>query len=76
MIYEDSQGKPDQGVLAFNRLLDLHQAPAIVTAFSSISLAIAPLATRKKVLVINPAAQTNKLADASPYLQHHSVGRR
>src|SRR6476660_1436692 len=25
MIYEDSQGKPDQGVLAFNRLLDLHR---------------------------------------------------
>ncbi|RDJ21893.1 amino acid ABC transporter substrate-binding protein [Bosea caraganae] len=68
VIYEDSQGKPDQGVLAFNRLVDLHSTPAIVTAFSSISLAMAPLATRKKVFVVNPAAQTNKLATASPYL--------
>lgn len=67
-VFEDTQGKPDQGVLAFNRLTDLHQIQAVVTAYSSVSLAIAPLATRKKVFVINPAAQTNKLADASPYL--------
>jgi branched-chain amino acid transport system substrate-binding protein len=68
VIYEDSQGKPDVGVLAFNKLVDLNNAPAILTAFSSVSLAIAPLATRKKILVINPAAQANGLANASPYL--------
>ena len=67
-IFEDSQGKPDQGVLAFNRLVDLHNTPSILTAYSSISLALAPLATRKKILVVNPAAQTNKLDDASPFL--------
>lgn len=67
-VYEDTQGKPDQGVLAFNRLTDLHQAKALLTAYSSVTLAIAPLATRKKVLVLNPAAQTDKLADASSYL--------
>lgn len=68
VIYEDSQGKPDVGVLAFNKLVDLHNVPAVMTAFSSVSLAIAPLATRKKVLVVNPAAQSNQLADASPYM--------
>ena len=67
-IYEDTQGKPDQGVLAFNRLLDLHHTSAILTAYSSVTLAIAPLVTRRKVLVLNPAAQTSKLANASPYL--------
>jgi branched-chain amino acid transport system substrate-binding protein len=67
-IYEDSQGKPDVGVLAFNKLVDLRNVPVIMTAFSSVSLAIAPLATRKKVLAINPGAQSDKLGDASPYL--------
>ena len=67
-VYEDTQGKPDQGVLAFNRVVDLQKVPALLTAYSSVSLAIAPLATRRKVFVVNPAAQTNKLADASPYL--------
>ena len=68
VLFEDSQGKPDQGVLGFNRLVDLNSIPVTLTAYSSISLAIAPLATRRKVLVINPAAQTNKLETASPYL--------
>lgn len=68
VVFEDSQGKPDQAVLAFNRMVDLHDVPAILTAFSSVSIAIAPLATRKEVLVVNPAAQTDKLENASPYL--------
>jgi branched-chain amino acid transport system substrate-binding protein len=68
VFHEDSQGKPDVGVLSFNRLTDLRGVPVVVTAFSSVSLATAPLATRKKVLVINPAAQSNQLEKASPYL--------
>lgn len=68
VVFDDSQGKPDQAVLAFNRMADLESVPAIVTAFSSVSLAIAPLATRRELLVVNPAAQTDLLADASPYL--------
>ncbi len=66
--FDDTQGKPDQAVLAFNREVDLNSVPAIITAFSVPSLAIAPLATRKKVLVINPAAQADKLGSASPYM--------
>lgn len=67
-VIDDSQGKPDQGVLAFNRLADLQNVPVTLTAYSSISMAIAPLATRRELLVINPAAQTNGLENASPYL--------
>ncbi len=66
--FDDTQGKPDQAVLAFNREVDLHDIPAAITAFSVPSLAIAPLVTRKKVLVINPAAQADKLGEASRYL--------
>jgi branched-chain amino acid transport system substrate-binding protein len=65
---DDTQGKPDQAVLAMNRELDLNSVPVVITAFSPPSLAIAPIATRKKVLVINPAAQADKLGSASPYM--------
>lgn len=68
ILYEDSQAKPDVGVLSFNKLVDLRDVQGIMTAFSSVSLAIAPLAARKKILVINPAAQSNQLDNASPYL--------
>lgn len=68
VIYEDSQGKPDQSVLSFNKLVDLQHVPAILSAYSGPSLAIAPLATRKKIVVINGGAQADPLAKASPYL--------
>lgn len=68
VVFDDSQGKPDQAVLAFNRMVDLQSAQVVLTAFSSVSLAIAPIGTRREVLIVNPAAQTDKLENASPFL--------
>src|SRR3954453_10108419 len=68
MLFEDSQAKPDQSVLSFNKLVDLQHVPLIFTAYSGPSLAMAPLATRKKILLVNAGAQADKLATASPYL--------
>ena len=66
--FEDNQAKPDQSVLSFNKLVDLEHVPMIFTAYSGPTLAMAPLATRKKVLMVNAGAQADKLATASPYL--------
>ena len=68
ILFEDNQAKPDQSILSFNKLVDLQQVPLIFTAYSGPSLAMAPLATRKKILLINAGAQADKLATASPYL--------
>ncbi|MEI7710626.1 MAG: ABC transporter substrate-binding protein [Rhodospirillales bacterium] len=68
VIFEDNQGKPDQSVLSFNKLVDLQHLPMIFTAYSGPSLAMAPLAGRKKVLLLNAGAQADALAKASPYL--------
>jgi branched-chain amino acid transport system substrate-binding protein len=67
-LFEDNQAKPDQSVLSFNKLVDLQSVPAVFTGFSGPSLAMAPLATRKKVLLVNGGAQADGLAKASPYL--------
>jgi hypothetical protein len=67
-VFEDNQAKPDQSILSFNKLTDLEHVQVIFTAYSGPSLAMAPLATRKKVLMINAGAQADKLATASPYL--------
>jgi branched-chain amino acid transport system substrate-binding protein len=68
ILYEDNQAKPDQSILSFNKLVDLQHVPLIFSAYSGPSLAMAPLATRKKILLINAGAQADKLATASPYL--------
>jgi branched-chain amino acid transport system substrate-binding protein len=68
VLFEDNQAKPDQSILSFNKLADLQHVPMIFTAYSGPSLAMAPLATRKKILLVNAGAQADKLATASPYL--------
>ncbi|HXT81993.1 MAG TPA: ABC transporter substrate-binding protein [Acetobacteraceae bacterium] len=68
VLFEDNQAKPDQSILSFNKLVDLQKVPMIFSAYSGPTLAMAPLATRKKVLLINAGAQADKLATASPYL--------
>jgi branched-chain amino acid transport system substrate-binding protein len=68
VLFEDNQAKPDQSILSFNKLVDLQKVPMIFTAYSGPSLAMAPLATRKKILMVNAGAQADKLATASPYL--------
>jgi branched-chain amino acid transport system substrate-binding protein len=68
IAYEDSQGRPDQAVLSFNKFVDLYGIPLIFSAFSGPTLALAPLATRKQVVLINGGAQADKLAKASPFL--------
>ena len=68
IVFEDNQAKPDQSILSFNKLVDLQHLPMIFTAYSGPSLAMAPLATRKKVLLINAGAQADALSKASPFL--------
>jgi branched-chain amino acid transport system substrate-binding protein len=68
VLFQDNQTKPDQSVLSFNQLVSLSDVPVIFTGFSGPTLAMAPLATRKKVLLVNGAAQADRLANASPYL--------
>jgi len=48
VLFQDNQAKPDQSVLSFNKLVDLQHVPMVFTAYSGPSLAMAPLATRKK----------------------------
>ena len=68
MLFEDNQARPDQSILSFNKLTDLQHVSVIFTGYSGPTLAMAPVATRKKVLLINAGAQADALAKASPYL--------
>ena len=57
--FEDNQAKPDQSILSFNKLTDLQHVAVIFTGYSGPTLAMAPLATRKKVLLVNAGAQAD-----------------
>ena len=66
--FEDNQAKADQAVLSFNKLVNLQNIPMMFVGYSGPTLAMAPLATRKQVLLVNAGAQADKLSTASPYL--------
>lgn len=66
--YEDHQAKPDVAVLAFNSLLRRYSPPAVLSSYTSITLAVAPIAARNNVVVLNAGGQGDSMAGASPYL--------
>ena len=67
-VVEDTGGRPDQAVLSFNRMVERDGVPVALSAYSSVALAVAPLAARNSVLLVNPGAQSDNLGEASPYL--------
>lgn len=66
--FADNQAAPDVAVSAFNQMLSLHHSVASLTGFSGPTLAIAPIATRSKVVLVNTGGVTPQLSHASPYL--------
>lgn len=58
LIVYDHKASPQEGVLAYRRLVDEDKAVAVLgTHFSNISLAIAPVAEQKKVPVLGQAVE-------------------
>jgi branched-chain amino acid transport system substrate-binding protein len=68
MKYEDHQAKPDVAVLAFNSLARRYGPPAVLSSYTSITLAVAPIAARTGMVVLNAGGQGDVLAGASPAL--------
>lgn len=73
-IIEDHQsGSAKEGVAAMNRLISIHGAKAVLSSFSGPTLAIAPIADREKIFVINGGGVSTKLVNASKYMVHNRV---
>ncbi len=67
-LYEDSRALPQPAIIAMNKLVNVENVPFVISAFSGVTKAIAPIATRRKVLVMNGGGVSPELAGLSPYL--------
>ena len=67
VIYEDSQALPTQGVIAANKLINVEETPYILSAFTGVSKALAPLGQRNQVVMINGGGVGPDLAQLGPY---------
>jgi branched-chain amino acid transport system substrate-binding protein len=67
LSYEDSQALPMQGVLGMNKLVNVYRTPFVLTGFTGVSKAIAPLARRSQTVAVNGGGVGPDLAQLGAY---------
>src|ERR1017187_747284 len=68
IVYEDDQNKPQVGVTAFNKLTTVDRVPMVIgSMFSAVTLAVAPVAERDRVVLLSPTASAIELTSAGEY---------
>ncbi len=68
VIYEDDQINAEEGTKAIQKLISIEKVPVIIGAFgSSVSLAIAPIAEKNKVVLFSASSTADALKDAGDY---------
>ena len=65
--FEDSQATPQQGVVAMNKLVNVEKVPFVLSAFTGVSKAIAPVGDRAKVVSVNGGGIGPDLAELGDY---------
>ncbi len=66
-VYEDSQALPAQGVIAANKLINVNKVPFVLSAFTGVSKAIAPISARTKTVMVNGGGVGPDLAMLGDY---------
>lgn len=69
VIHEDDQLDPTSATSALNKLITVDKVPAVIGELSStITLALAPIAERNKVILMSHGANSNKISSAGDYI--------
>ncbi len=67
LVIEDSQATPQQGVVVMNKLVSVDKVPYVLSAFTGVSKAIAPIGDKAKVVSINGGGISPDLAELGDY---------
>jgi branched-chain amino acid transport system substrate-binding protein len=68
MIVLDTQADTQLGINAVNRLISVEKVPIVLTSWSNVVKAVAPIANREKVLVISATANSPEIAHLGDYV--------
>jgi branched-chain amino acid transport system substrate-binding protein len=71
VIEDHKSGVAKEGVAALNKMINLDGVQAVLTSFSAPTLAIAPIADEKKILLLNGGGVSAALVGASKYMFHN-----
>lgn len=67
LLIEDTQATPQNAVIAMNKLVNVEHVPYVLSSYSGVAKAIAPIATRTKVVAVNGGGVGPDLAELGPY---------
>ena len=68
-VYEDDRVDPKTGVNAFRKLADVDRVPIVVgSPASNVTLAVAPIANEKEVVLLSSGSTATEVKDAGPYV--------
>ena len=67
MVIEDSLATPQGGVVAMNKLVNVEKVPFVLSAFTGVSKAIAPVGDKAKVISVNGGGIGPDLAELGDY---------
>ena len=67
LVVEDSQATPQQGVVAMNKLVSVEKVPYVLSAFTGVSKAIAPVGDKARVVSVNGGGIGPDLAELGEY---------
>ena len=69
IIYEDSKASPMEGVNAFNKLVQIDKVQVVIGgAISSVTLAIAPIANKEKIVFMSPLSSAPEITNAGDFI--------
>jgi branched-chain amino acid transport system substrate-binding protein len=69
LVLEDTQAQAKLGVDGFRKLVDIDQSPVIITGFTAVTMAVAPLAEQTKTFLITASTASPVVRGVSSYLQ-------
>ena len=67
IVYEDSQGTPQRGVIGMNKLVNVDKVPYVLSSFTGVLKATAPIAGRTKTPILNGSGVAPELSEQGPY---------
>ena len=69
VIFEDDVVTPKIGLNAFNKLVDIDKVPIVVgSPASNVTLTIAPIANKKKTVLLSSGSTATEVGKAGPYI--------
>ena len=67
IVYEDSQGTPQRGVIGMNKLVNVDKVPYVLSSFTGVLKATAPIGARTKTPILNGSGVAPELSEQGPY---------